>query len=152
MLALDARRRRLLDAWDGAGRGADADEPFLCNVALLQLVVQLLELRLQLGVVRHGIQNAGAGAGGQPVAARDIGDKPRRGDARGQGQRVQAQAQVLSEDWRGALGAASIDRRAAVLEGLVLFRGTADSPTAHIDGKPQFRNTPVRHLNVILSA
>ena len=78
-----------MDAWDGAGRGADADEPFLCDVALLQLVVQLLELRLQLGVVRHGIQIAGAGAGGQPVAARDISDKPRRGDA--PRQRAQAQ-------------------------------------------------------------
>lgn len=38
-----------------------SDGPFLRNVALLQLVVQLLELRLQLGVrVRHGaISNIG---------------------------------------------------------------------------------------------
>jgi hypothetical protein len=91
------------------------------------------------------------------VAARDIGDRPRRGEApRQRAQRVPVQVQVLFEDGRGAWGAASIDRKAAcccVGEARIsryLRYGGQPNGAHRIEG--QFRNTPVRHLNVILSA
>jgi hypothetical protein len=88
------------------------------------------------------------------VAARDIGDRPRRGDApRQRAQRVPVQVQVLFEDGRGAWGAASIDRKAAcccVVEARISRYGGQPNGAHRNEG--QFRNTPVRHLNVILSA
>jgi hypothetical protein len=82
------------------------------------------------------------------VAARDISDKPRRGDAL----RQRAQ-RVLIENGRGAWGAASIDCKAAccyVGEARISRYGGQPNGAHRIEG--QFRNTPVRHLNVIHSA